>query len=98
MKHMDTNKKIEVITDWQPDNVCIHVCDSGPGVPEKLMDNIFDPFYTTKSNSSGIGLSICHRIVTDHGGSLDVSTAELGGAEFTIKIPAESHMPGPSCE
>lgn len=89
MKHMEGNKKIEIDTELQQEAVCIRVSDSGPGVPEKMMENIFDPFYTTKSSSSGIGLSICHRIVTDHGGTLDVSTADIGGAAFIVKIPAE---------
>jgi signal transduction histidine kinase len=92
MKQMDGNKKIEIATALQQEVVCISVSDSGPGVPEKMMKNIFDPFYTTKSNSSGIGLSICHRIVTDHGGALDVSTADIGGAVFIIKIPAEPEL------
>jgi PAS domain S-box-containing protein len=89
MKHMEGNKKIEIDTELRQGAVCIRVSDSGPGVPEKMMENIFDPFYTTKSSSSGIGLSICHRIVTDHGGTLDVSTADIGGAAFLVKIPAE---------
>ena len=89
MKHMDSNKIISVSTEQLQDAVCVHVSDSGPGVPGKLVENIFDPFYTTKNNSSGIGLSICHRIITDHGGSLDVSTADYGGAKFTIKLPLE---------
>ena len=92
MKSMDTDKKIEVTSERQKDAVCIHVSDSGPGVPAKMMENIFDPFYTTKSNSSGIGLSICHRIVTDHGGSLDVSTSDFGGAKFTIKLPVKQQQ------
>ncbi len=92
MKHMDTDKKIEVTTGLQQDAACISVSDSGPGIPEKMMENIFDPFYTTKSNSSGIGLSICHRIITDHGGSLDVSAADIGGAKFSINIPAKKKI------
>jgi two-component system sensor histidine kinase HydH len=48
---------------------------------------IFDPFYTTKDGNSGIGLSLSHRIITDHGGTLTVSAGELGGAEFRIEIP-----------
>jgi PAS domain S-box-containing protein len=87
MKHMDGNKKIKIATELQHDAASISVSDSGPGVPDKVKANIFDPFYTTKSNSSGIGLSICHRIITDHGGALDVSAADIGGAKFTINIP-----------
>jgi signal transduction histidine kinase len=51
------------------------------------VQKIFDPFFTTKSSSTGIGLSLCQRIVHDHGGVLGVSTGPLGGAEFTFSIP-----------
>ena len=61
--------------------------DSGPGVPFHLRSKIFDPFYTSKSDSSGIGLSISHRIITDHGGSIEVGTSKWGGAEFKVRIP-----------
>ena len=52
-----------------------------------IRDKILDPFFTTKSDSTGIGLSLCHRIINDHGGSLTVSDSDLGGAEFRIEIP-----------
>lgn len=68
---------------------CVTISDSGPGVPLELKDKIFDPFYTTKSGSTGIGLSLSHRIITDHGGSLDVLKSNLGGAKFILKIPKE---------
>jgi signal transduction histidine kinase len=61
--------------------------DSGPGIAPEAKDKIFDPYFTTKSDGSGIGLSLSHRIVTDHGGSLTVADSELGGAEFRIEIP-----------
>jgi signal transduction histidine kinase len=69
--------------------VLISVADTGPGIPLSLRDKIFDPFYTTKSNGSGIGLSLCHRIIADHGGSLSVTNSKWGGAEFRIEIPIE---------
>ncbi len=87
MQNMDKDKRINISSSMENYTVCIRVCDSGPGVPNDILNNILDPFYTTKSDSSGIGLSICHRIITDHGGSIDISTAELGGAEFSIRIP-----------
>ena len=92
MKHMDSNKVIAVTTEKRRNAVWIEVSDSGPGVPDKLVDNIFDPFYTTKNNSSGIGLSICRRIITDHGGSLNVAAADYGGAKFTIQLPTEKEF------
>jgi len=51
---------------------------------------VFDPFYTTKSNSSGIGLSICHRIILDHGGVLKLNSAENKGTTFTIELPLKT--------
>ncbi len=90
MKNKTTGKRITISTLLENDTVCIEVCDSGPGVPEHLKNMIFDPFYTTKKHSSGIGLSISHRIITDHGGILDVLSSTLGGAKFIVKIPGQS--------
>ncbi len=83
-----TKKKIiKIVTAADNTNIIIQVSDSGPGVPENIKKNIFDPFYTTKKSGSGIGLSICHRIITDHGGFVEVGTSGLGGAEFFNKNP-----------
>ena len=90
MQNMDKDKKISISSFMENGAICISVGDSGPGVPGEIIDNIFDPFYTTKSNGSGIGLSICHRIITDHGGSIQISTAEPRGAEFVIRLPLNS--------
>ena len=89
MKNMDGIKKIEVSASVAAGHVILRVSDSGTGVPPHLRDKVFDPFYTTKNGSTGIGLSLGRRIVTDHGGYLDVSQSKLGGAEFIIGIPVE---------
>jgi PAS domain S-box-containing protein len=68
-------------------DIVLTVSDSGPGVDPAIRDKIFDPYFTTKSDGTGIGLSISHRIISDHGGSITVSDSELGGAEFRVKIP-----------
>ena len=65
----------------------IRVWDTGPGIPASQQSKIFDPFYSTKANSSGIGLSIGHRIVLDHGGILKLDGSRKMGAEFTIELP-----------
>jgi PAS domain S-box-containing protein len=74
---------------------CLQICveDSGPGIPEEIREKIFDPFYTTKHGSSGIGLSISQRIVQDHGGSLTVGAGKWGGAAFTIELPLAGALP-----
>lgn len=65
-------------------NIDIH--DSGPGIPSFLIDKIFDPFFTTKENGTGLGLSVCQRIVLDLGGTIRVSSKGFG-TTFTIGIP-----------
>jgi len=87
MRTMAEGKKVVVSTFALEDDIIFTVSDSGPGVSPDIRDKIFDPFYTTKSDGTGIGLSICHRIATDHGGSISVSESGLGGAEFRVRIP-----------
>lgn len=87
MKNIDGDKKIEVSSSIENNHIIVSISDSGPGVPSNIRDKIFDPFFSTKNDGTGIGLSIAQRIVTDHGGSLTVSQSKWGGAEFTIKIP-----------
>ncbi|MEX0923870.1 MAG: PAS-domain containing protein [Rhodovibrionaceae bacterium] len=76
----------------------ILVADSGPGVPEALRSRIFDPFFTTKpiGVGTGVGLSVCHGMVTAHGGSISVEDApEEGGARFRVRLPcAGAAAPG----
>jgi C4-dicarboxylate-specific signal transduction histidine kinase len=89
MKTVEGEKRVEV-SSWSEENlVCISIADSGPGVAPALRRKIFDPFFTTKQEGVGIGLSLCHRVISDHGGSLSVSTSKWGGAEFQVQIPIE---------
>ncbi|HNY64603.1 MAG TPA: ATP-binding protein [Deltaproteobacteria bacterium] len=88
MKAMEQGKKIRVTSAPNGGNtVVVSVADSGPGVPSNLAQRIFDPFFTTKVSSTGIGLSLCQRIINDHGGVLSISPSELGGAEFSFTLP-----------
>jgi signal transduction histidine kinase/ABC-type amino acid transport substrate-binding protein len=82
-------KMIKVTSTCQNHRIRLAVEDNGPGIDQNLKQKIFDPFFTTKKHSTGIGLSLCHRIVTDHRGELTVGDSELGGAAFTIEIPAQ---------
>jgi two-component system, NtrC family, sensor histidine kinase HydH len=66
--------------------VSIKVADSGGGVPPDTMNKIFNPFYTTKESGTGLGLPIADRIVTNHGGQIQVKNSDIG-AEFTILLP-----------
>jgi signal transduction histidine kinase len=81
-------KLLEIASAVQDGGIVLRVSDSGPGVPSSLREKVFDPFFTTRKEGSGIGLSFCHRIIADHGGSLRVGTSRWGGAEFRIELPA----------
>jgi signal transduction histidine kinase len=77
----------EVVDGETRREVAIHVDDTGPGVPDHVRDRIFEPFFTTKAAGSGLGLSIVHAIVTQHGGAIEVDEAPDGGARFTLRLP-----------
>ncbi|SEG76996.1 ATP-binding protein [Paenibacillus sp. UNC499MF] len=66
--------------------VNIEVHDTGPGIPVYVIDKIFDPFFTTKEEGTGLGLSVCQRIVHDMGGHIRVSSKGYG-TTFTVSIP-----------
>jgi signal transduction histidine kinase len=65
----------------------VAIDDSGPGVPAALRDRIFEPFFTTKAKGSGLGLSIVHAIISQHGGTVAVEDAPGGGARFLVRLP-----------
>jgi signal transduction histidine kinase len=87
MKNMGGDKILGVTSSMEKNSVLVRVSDSGPGVTQDIKGKIFDPFYTTKNGSTGIGLSLSHRIISDHGGTLRIFTSKWGGAEFVIEIP-----------
>jgi signal transduction histidine kinase len=67
--------------------VAISIEDSGQGVAPAIRDRIFEPFFTTKARGSGLGLSIVHAIVAQHGGSLSIEDGDGGGARFVLRLP-----------
>jgi diguanylate cyclase (GGDEF)-like protein len=67
--------------------VCIHIRDSGDGIKPENMTRIFEPFFTTKDEGTGMGLAICHRIITDHGGQVHVTSLPRRGTTFHIHLP-----------
>ena len=57
----------------------VQVIDGGPGISEDVRQRMFEPYFTTKDSGTGLGLAIVQRIVTEHGGSIDVSCPPPGG-------------------
>ena len=72
------------------DKVFISVKDNGPGIPQKILDKIFQPFFTTKptGQGTGLGLSLSYDIVKAHGGEIKVETKDNAGSEFVISLPS----------
>ena len=76
------DRKVEVV-----------VSDTGPGIPQPVIDEIFDTFYTTKPHGTGLGLSIARNIVETYGGTIWAENCPQGGASFHFTIPLSTHTP-----
>ncbi len=76
--------------------VVLSVRDNGPGVPQDKRDTIFDPFYTTRNHGTGLGLAVVASVARGHGGRVEVSEAEGGGAVFSIVLPLQKTPALPS--
>jgi signal transduction histidine kinase len=86
----DGNRELHISTvSIEPDGVCVAVRDTGPGLSPETLSRLFEPFYTTKSEGMGIGLSICRSIIEAHGGRLWAIQCEPQGALFQFTIPAD---------
>lgn len=78
---------IEVSAQEKEASVAISVRDHGHGISPEQLGTIFDPFYSTKSSGLGVGLSICRRIIENHGGRIEAHNCKDGGAQFGFTIP-----------
>jgi len=80
---------ISVSTKKSEKNLLITVRDNGNGIPQKIIDKIFQPFFTTKptGQGTGLGLSLSYDIIKAHGGELKVESNEDQGSEFIILLP-----------
>ncbi|MEI6841656.1 MAG: ATP-binding protein [Methanomicrobiales archaeon] len=67
--------------------VAIEVSDDGPGIPAQELENIWTPFYSTKTSGTGLGLTICHKIVAEHRGMIKVESTTGHGTKFTVLLP-----------
>jgi two-component system sensor histidine kinase AtoS len=73
--------------------VAVEIEDSGVGIAPGVVDRIFNPFFTTKDGGTGLGLSLTHRIVEDHGGAIDVRSTPGAGTTFRIVLPLMPEAP-----
>ncbi|MGQ9647187.1 MAG: ATP-binding protein [Thermodesulfobacteriota bacterium] len=69
--------------------VLVQFSDTGKGIPKEMQSKVFDPFFTTKDGGTGLGLSVAHRIVAQHGGDIFLEEVGQKGSTFTISLPVQ---------
>jgi signal transduction histidine kinase len=86
----DGNRELHISTvSIEPEGVCVAVRDTGHGLRPESLPRLFEPFYTTKPDGMGMGLSICRSIIEAHGGRLWATGCEPRGALFQFTVPAD---------
>ncbi|MEH2548478.1 signal transduction histidine kinase [Bradyrhizobium sp. AZCC 2262] len=86
----DGNRELHISTvSIEPEGMCVSVRDTGHGLRPESLPRLFEPFYTTKPDGMGMGLSICRSIIEAHGGRLWATGCEPRGALFQFTIPAD---------
>ncbi|MBT8351878.1 MAG: HAMP domain-containing protein, partial [Deltaproteobacteria bacterium] len=83
-EHLEDTPKLAARNCW----IAVTFQDEGVGISPKDMKNIFNPFFTTKDIGTGLGLAITHKVITEHGGQIDVNSSEGKGSLFRIYLPA----------
>lgn len=81
--------RIEVRSQRRGENIRVSVADHGPGIAAEILDQILDPFFTSKTSGMGLGLSICQSIVSAHGGELGFENRDGEGATFYFDLPVD---------
>src|SRR5579864_3345866 len=89
LQAIDVNGKIRVSVKQQGTTAVVEVADNGRGIAPNHLPNIFRPFYTTKGDGTGLGLSLARRIVEDHHGRIDVTSAVGQGTTFAVILPLQ---------
>ncbi|HUQ79987.1 MAG TPA: PAS domain S-box protein [Gemmatimonadaceae bacterium] len=89
LRGWEGERRIVVATEARAGRIFVTVRDSGPGIPASEIDQIFNPFYTTKGigKGTGLGLSVSDGIIREHGGSIRAESADGGGASFVVELP-----------
>ena len=93
---MPTGGTVSLDLQEEPARLCLTVRDTGPGIRPDMVEKLFVPFSSSKATGSGLGLSICQRIMQEHGGSILGGNDPGGGARFTLILPGANQAPEPA--
>lgn len=84
---MPDGGSLSLVTTYNGDELRIIVSDTGSGIAENKIGKIFEPYYTTKENGTGLGLTLSYKIVKEHGGDITVRSKQGSGSQFTVTLP-----------
>ena len=84
---MPDGGKLEVFLEEDRRTAVLRIADEGSGIPDEIREKIFDLYFTTKTEGSGIGLAMTYRILQLHHGSIEVQSKTGRGTEFRLRIP-----------
>jgi len=84
---MDEGGTLSITTLQEGDMVCLTIHDTGKGMSEDVKSKIFEPYFTTKDNGTGLGLTLVYKIIKEHGGDIEVHSKEGQGTSFQIYLP-----------
>jgi two-component system NtrC family sensor kinase len=84
---------ISLVAQSDGDALEITVTDNGPGIAPEHAPRLFEPYFTTKRNGTGLGLFVSRKLVADHGGTLDFASSPGEGAAFRIRVPLPARLP-----
>jgi signal transduction histidine kinase len=87
---MPEGGELTILVQQRKSEVRLYFQDSGPGIPRSIRSKVFEPFFTTRAEGTGLGLAFVDRIVSEHGGSISVGSSPSGGAQFQIHLPIET--------
>jgi signal transduction histidine kinase len=87
LEAMPRGGSLRIRAETSKDDAIVHIQDTGVGIPQEQIPRLFDPFFTTRSKGTGLGLTIVHRVVLEHHGRIDVASTPGEGSTFTVTLP-----------
>jgi signal transduction histidine kinase len=90
--------EVDLVVDLEEEWARIHVQDNGSGISGDHIEQIFEPFFSTRAEGTGLGLALAREIVEEHGGRVDVSTEVGVGTTFVVRLPLTTPHPGDQLE
>ena len=89
-------RELMLRTESNDDMIKVHICDSGPGIPDELRRQVFEPFFSTKNDegAAGMGLPTCQNVVSEHGGLIWIENSRLGGVCVRLQFPLAGYGKG----